>query len=54
MALAWLLAKGDDIAPIPGTKHVARVEENVAGDTTVLSPGQITTLDNPRGRRRPP
>ena len=30
VALAWLLAKGDDIAPIPGTKRVTRLEENVA------------------------
>ena len=29
VALAWLLAKGDDIVPIPGTKRVARLEENV-------------------------
>jgi aryl-alcohol dehydrogenase-like predicted oxidoreductase len=29
-ALAWLLAQGDDIAPIPGTKRVARVEQNTA------------------------
>ena len=29
VALAWLLAKGDDIAPIPGTTRVARLEENV-------------------------
>ena len=32
VALAWLLAQGDDIAPIPGTKRVARVEENTAAD----------------------
>jgi aryl-alcohol dehydrogenase-like predicted oxidoreductase len=32
VALAWLLAKGNDIAPIPGTKHVERLEENVAAD----------------------
>ena len=32
VALAWLLTKGDDIAPIPGTKRVARVEENVGAD----------------------
>ena len=31
IALAWLLAQGDDIAPIgPGTKRVARIEENTA------------------------
>ncbi|HXQ76584.1 MAG TPA: aldo/keto reductase, partial [Gemmatimonadaceae bacterium] len=32
VALAWLLAQGNDIAPIPGTKRVARVEENTAAD----------------------
>ena len=37
VALAWLLAQGDDIAPIPGTKRVARVEENVAADGVELT-----------------
>jgi aryl-alcohol dehydrogenase-like predicted oxidoreductase len=46
VALAWLLAKGDDIAPIPGTKRVARVEENVAADTVALTAEQIANLDN--------
>jgi aryl-alcohol dehydrogenase-like predicted oxidoreductase len=46
VALAWLLAKGDDIAPIPGTKRVARVEENVAADTVALAAEQIANLDN--------
>ena len=32
IALAWLLAQGNDIAPIPGTRRVARVEENTAAD----------------------
>jgi aryl-alcohol dehydrogenase-like predicted oxidoreductase len=45
VALAWLLTKGDDIAPIPGTKHVPRVEENVAADGIELSPVQIDRLD---------
>ncbi len=45
VALAWLLSKGDDIAPIPGTKHVARVEENVAADGLDLSAEQIDRLD---------
>ncbi len=45
-ALAWLLAKGDDIAPIPGTKHVHRLEENIAADTVHLTPQQIARLDN--------
>src|SRR5918911_1541179 len=46
IALAWLLAKGDDIAPIPGTKRVARVEENIAADAVQLTPDQIAKLDN--------
>ena len=44
--LAWLLAQGDDIAPIPGTKRVARVEENTAADRLELSVGQINRLNN--------
>jgi len=46
IALAWLLAQGDDIAPIPGTKRVARVEENTAADRIALSAGQIERLNN--------
>jgi aryl-alcohol dehydrogenase-like predicted oxidoreductase len=45
VALAWLLAKGDDIAPIPGTKRVARVEENTAADGTELTAEQIDRLN---------
>ena len=41
VALAWLLAQGDDIAPIPGTKRVSRVEENTAADGIELSAEQI-------------
>ena len=46
LALAWLLAQGDDIAPIPGTKRVARVEENTAADHIVLTAAQVKRLDN--------
>jgi aryl-alcohol dehydrogenase-like predicted oxidoreductase len=45
VALAWLLAKGDDIAPIPGTRRVARLEENVAADNVVLTADQMKRLD---------
>jgi len=45
VALAWLLAKGDDIAPIPGTKRAQRVEENAAADRVVLSSEQLARLD---------
>ena len=44
-ALAWLLAQGDDIAPIPGTRRVARVEENTAADLIELSADQIGRLN---------
>ena len=37
-ALAWLLTRGHDIAPIPGTRRVARVEENTAADTSSSPP----------------
>jgi aryl-alcohol dehydrogenase-like predicted oxidoreductase len=46
IALAWLLAQGDDIAPIPGTKRVSRVDENTAADRIELSPEQIERLNN--------
>ena len=46
IALAWLLTQGNDIAPIPGTKWVARVEENTAADAIELSAEQIERLNN--------
>jgi len=46
IALAWLLAQGDDISPIPGTRRVARVEENTAADRVVLSVDQIVRLND--------
>jgi aryl-alcohol dehydrogenase-like predicted oxidoreductase len=46
IALAWVLAQGDDIAPIPGTKRVSRVEENVAADEIALTSEQIDELTN--------
>lgn len=45
VALAWLLAKGPDIVPIPGTKRVARLEENAGADTVELSAEQMVRLD---------
>ena len=45
IALAWLLAQGDDLAPIPGTKRASRVEENTAADGIELSAEQIARLN---------
>jgi aryl-alcohol dehydrogenase-like predicted oxidoreductase len=46
VALAWLLAQGNDIAPIPGTKRVSRVEENTAADGIELTVEQIARLND--------
>lgn len=40
-ALAWLLSQGNDIAPIPGTRRMSRVEENTAAAEVRLSAGQL-------------
>jgi aryl-alcohol dehydrogenase-like predicted oxidoreductase len=45
VALAWLLRKGDDIVPIPGTKRRAFLEENVAADGISLAEEDMQTLD---------
>ncbi|WP_436763311.1 aldo/keto reductase [Streptosporangium sp. V21-05] len=46
VALAWLLAQGDDIAPIPGTTRIDRLEENTAADRIGLTDAQVTRLNN--------
>jgi aryl-alcohol dehydrogenase-like predicted oxidoreductase len=45
VALAWLLHKGDDIVPIPGTKRRRYLEENAAAASLSLSPAEIAELD---------
>jgi aryl-alcohol dehydrogenase-like predicted oxidoreductase len=45
VALAWVLAKGDDLVPIPGTKSPERLEENAAATDLKLSDAQMTELD---------
>ena len=45
VALAWLLSRGEDIAPIPGTKRVSRLEENLGAADLQLSPEQLQRLD---------
>jgi aryl-alcohol dehydrogenase-like predicted oxidoreductase len=46
IALAWLLHKGKDIVPIPGTKRRKYLEENVAAETVQLDNAQIKILDD--------
>ncbi len=45
LALAWLLAQGDDIVPIPGTNHVRNLEQNAAAVDIELSSGELRRLD---------
>jgi len=45
LALAWVLAQGDDIVPIPGTKRVERLEENAAAADLVLDDDLLGELD---------
>jgi aryl-alcohol dehydrogenase-like predicted oxidoreductase len=45
IALAWLLAKGDDVVPIPGTKRVRYLDENIGALDINLSPEDLDRLD---------
>jgi aryl-alcohol dehydrogenase-like predicted oxidoreductase len=45
LSLAWLLAKGDDIVPIPGTKRRTYLEENTAAAQIKLDPAEVGELD---------
>jgi aryl-alcohol dehydrogenase-like predicted oxidoreductase len=45
LALAWLLSRGHDIVPIPGTTRVHRLEENAAAASIELTPGELAALD---------
>ncbi len=51
LALAWDLAQGDDIVPIPGTKRRKYLEENVAALAVKLTPADLARIDDvlPRG-----
>ena len=51
LALAWLLAQGDDVVPIPGTRNPGRLAENVAAAHVVLTAGELARVREvlPRG-----
>jgi len=44
VALAWILAQGDDIAPIPGTRRLERLDENIGADDLALARDQLEAL----------
>ena len=45
LALAWVMAQGKDIVPIPGTKHIKYLEENVGAAGLSLSKEDLAALD---------
>ena len=51
LALAWVLSRGDDVVPIPGTTQIARLEENVAAVNVIMHPADLERLSAlvPRG-----
>jgi aryl-alcohol dehydrogenase-like predicted oxidoreductase len=52
LALAWVLAQGDDVVPIPGTKHIEYLKENIAAASITLSDEDLKRLDEaaPKGQ----
>ncbi|HXN05625.1 MAG TPA: aldo/keto reductase, partial [Nitrospiria bacterium] len=45
LALAWLLTRGPDILPIPGTTQIPHLEENIAATEITLSPEEIASIE---------
>jgi len=46
LALAWVLSQGDDIVPIPGTKHIKYLEDNAGALDVRLTPEDLRELEN--------
>jgi aryl-alcohol dehydrogenase-like predicted oxidoreductase len=46
LALAWVLAQGPDVAPIPGTRSSQRLEENAAAAEIALSDHELAEIDD--------
>ena len=45
LALAWVMARGDDIVPIPGTKRLNYLEENLGATSVILTPSDLEQID---------
>ena len=46
LALAWVLARGDDVIPIPGTKRITCFDENLAALKVSLTPAECTEIES--------
>jgi aryl-alcohol dehydrogenase-like predicted oxidoreductase len=51
LALAWVFAQGEDLVPIPGTRRIANLEENVGALEVTLTPDELDAIERvaPRG-----
>lgn len=45
LAIAWVLAQGDDIAPIPGTRSIQRLDENIGALNVTLTPADLELIN---------
>lgn len=45
LAIAWVLARGEDIITIPGTKQIKYLEENIAAEKVILTPGELESIE---------
>ena len=45
LALAWVLAQGEDVVPIPGTRRIANLEENVVAVDVTLTPAELASIE---------
>ena len=54
LALAWLLSQGEDIVPIPGTKHISYLEENVGAVNVRLTDEDLKRIDEIARKALPP
>jgi aryl-alcohol dehydrogenase-like predicted oxidoreductase len=45
LALAWVLAQGQDVVPIPGTKHVKYLDQNIGAVDVALTDDELKRLD---------
>jgi len=45
LALAWVLAQGEHLVPIPGTRRIATLEDNIAAAEVVLTPEDLSRIE---------